>query len=354
MTTVVHQPSYRLARLTLLFCTGALAAPTGAANANSSTFIAQLLRVVRHNRTLHDWFLPKQFEQDLEKNWVPFSKECKYSDQCHCNHVAGESAEVAGDSAPANCERIVDAKNGSSEVVHNCETKRFCKCYTGHGQPCLFGHMSPTKLLLVIAAARASGVRTIIEEGREGGISAFFYAQHGFDVISVEYLPLKMVKRALSTMAPRVRQLDGDGSVIVPQLVGDMTSEDAAKTLVVFDGEKRDGAYETFSKIAQKVAVAVFDDTNVDRSFRTRLIEPAHKAFVDTEGFAMHHRLANPEWSALSARKIEVAMLKEMIEWAKTSPIWGYAYNYSKEHFDHSHFIIVPGGRWARAAAGKS
>ena len=350
----VHQPSCRLACLTLFFCTSALAAPKGAANADNGTFTAQLLRVVRHNRTLHDWFLPRKFERDLEKNWVPFSKECKYSDRCHCDHVAAESAEVAGDSAPANCERGVDRKKGLLEVGHNCETKRLCKCYTGHGQPCLFGHMSPTKLLLVIAAARASGVRTIIEEGREGGISAFFYAQHGFDVISVEYLPLKMVKRALSTMAPRVRQLDGDGSVIVPQLVGDMTSEDAAKTLVVFDGEKRDAAYKTFSKIAHKIAVAVFDDTNADRSFRTRLIEPAHKAFVDTEGFATHHRLANPESGALSARKIEEAMLKEMFKWAKTSPIWGFAYNYSKAHFDHSHFIIVPGGSWARAAAGKS
>ena len=354
MTTVVHQPSCRLACLTLLFCTGALAAPKGSANA---TFIAQLVRVVKQNRTLHDWFLPKKFERDLEKNWVPFSKECTYSDRCHCGHVAAESGEkAAGDSAPANCEQIVDAKKGSFEVVHNCHTaaSRTCKCYTGRGQPCLYGHMSPTKLLLVIAAARASGVRTIIEEGREGGISAFFYAQHGFDVISVEYLPLQMVKRALSTMAPRVRQLDGDGSAIVPQLVGDMRSEDAAKTLVVFDGEKRDAAYKTFSKIAQKVAAAVFDDTDVDRSFRTRLIEPAHEAFVDTMGFAMHHRLANPEWSALSARKIEMAMLKEMFEWAKTSPTWGYAYNFSKAHFDRSHFIIVPGGRWAHAAAGKS
>ena len=112
-------------------------------------------------------------------------------------------------------------------------------------------------------------------------------------------------------MAPRVRQLDGDGSAIVPQLVGNMTSEDAAKTLVVFDGEKRDAAYKTFSKIAQKVAAAVFDDTDADRSFRTRLIEPAHEAFVDTEGFAMHHRLANQKPSTHAAGeppRIEISL----------------------------------------------
>jgi hypothetical protein len=40
-----------------------------------------------------------------------------------------------------------------------------------------------------------------------------------------------------------VVQLDGDGSVLVPQLIRNMSKHDAARTLVIFDGEKRQAAY---------------------------------------------------------------------------------------------------------------
>lgn len=110
--------------------------------------------------------------------------------------------------------------------------------------------MQPFKLLLVIAAARAANVTTIIEEGREGGVSALVYSMHGFDVVSIEYLPLEHVKRGLREFAPAVRQLDGDGSILVPQLIGQMSQHDAVRTLVVFDGEKRQAAYKPTRPIA--------------------------------------------------------------------------------------------------------
>jgi hypothetical protein len=56
-------------------------------------------------------------------------------------------------------------------------------------------------------------------------------------------LPLAHVKRGLQSLAPSVVQLDGDGSVLVPQLIRNMSKHDAARTLVIFDGEKRQAAY---------------------------------------------------------------------------------------------------------------
>ena len=41
-----------------------------------------------------------------------------------------------------------------------------------------------------------------------------------------------------------------------------MTQHQASRTLVIFDGEKRIKAYETFSKMRSKVALAAFDDSN--------------------------------------------------------------------------------------------
>ena len=35
------------------------------------------------------------------------------------------------------------------------------------------------------------------------------------------------------------------------------------QTMVIFDGEKRFEAYQTFNRIRNKVALAIFDDVNV-------------------------------------------------------------------------------------------
>jgi len=57
------------------------------------------------------------------------------------------------------------------------------------GEACLYSDMTPTTTIAMISLARAAGVNHIIEEGREGGLSAFLYSLHGFQVTSVEYLP---------------------------------------------------------------------------------------------------------------------------------------------------------------------
>ena len=45
----------------------------------------------------------------------------------------------------------------------------------------------------IFASPALPGVTHIVEEGRFGGLSAYMYALHGFDVTSIEFLPLESV-----------------------------------------------------------------------------------------------------------------------------------------------------------------
>ena len=145
----------------------------------------------------------------------------------------------------------------------------------------------------------------IVEEGRFGGLSAYMYALHGFDVTSIEFLPLESVKspipssppsspiymshltlpprarrvshapshvivssqvsNALRKMAPRVKLLTGDGSQLVPEVLNRLAPDERERTMVIFDGEKRFRAWSTWEKVRDKAAMAIFDDSNIGK-----------------------------------------------------------------------------------------
>ena len=331
-----------------LLVAGCAAAPVtfaGDRNDRNKAFEKLLLDTINANHTLREYFLPPvgSYKDNLEKNWVPFSPQCKYSKRCHCSHVAGESASVDDNARPALCEH---SKDVHSQQMAACNTvpkaKKNCECLTGQGDPCLYGHMSPYKLLLVVAAARAGGIDTIIEEGREGGLSAYMYARQGFNVISVEYLPLGMVKKGLTAIAPSIQQLEGDGAEIVPRLIRNMTTEQAARTLVIFDGEKRENAYKTYRKIRKHVAAAIFDDSQVAAGyFRKTLIEPSMETFVDTLDPSVD-RLGD----GVNVKQRLKGLLDQMKKWGESSPLWNFEQRYSAEHIWASQFIVVQSGKW--------
>ena len=100
------------------------------------------------------------------------------------------------------------------------------------------GRREPGTTLVTIALARAAGVRHIIEEGREGGLTAMMYSMHGLRVTSVEYAPLEDVEHGLQALAPDVVRINGDGSRLLPELVANMSDAQAAETAVFFDGAK--------------------------------------------------------------------------------------------------------------------
>mmetsp|Transcript_11730 Transcript_11730/g.28978 ORF Transcript_11730/g.28978 Transcript_11730/m.28978 type:complete len:188 (+) Transcript_11730:680-1243(+) len=128
----------------------------------------------------------------------------------------------------------------------------------------------------------------------------------GFNVTSVEYMPIDEVSSALKLWAPSVKLLDGDGHVIIPQLIDSFGRALASKTMVIFDGEKRMSAYRnTFVLIKDRIAVAAFDDSDVGavwdrhhtgRNFHdflemhgeiwweTNETNPAYKELMDLEG----------------------------------------------------------------------
>lgn len=89
------------------------------------------------------------------------------------------------------------------------------------------------------------------------------YSLHGFKVTSVEYGPIDEVSLALARMAPapRVTMRDGDGRVLVPEVVASLSDAEAARTLIFFDGEKRVFAHRTWEKVKGRVGMAAFDDS---------------------------------------------------------------------------------------------
>ena len=200
--------------------------------------------------------------------------------------------------------------------------------------------MRPTKILAAITAARVAG--RIVEEGRFGGLSAFMYALHGFDVVSVEFLPLTGATAAIKRMAPQIEMVDGDGS----KLLTDGTllrPQDAARTMVIFDGEKRFDAYKTFLKVRHLLAVAIFDDTSIDgeswaegEEFKRHLSEQG-EIWVETTDPAFA-----PFIRRESAALQQLAQLKGQCAAGRGR----HRFHGGIETVEKFHFTMVRGGAW--------
>lgn len=237
------------------------------------------------NRSLLDYVYPTSasFSRNPTVGWVAYTENCKPVNDCYCFHVAGDMSYSKDPNAWQRCMHHHTWPNvGTCPEAQTNRRLRSCGCLTDRSAvdvgdrfaratpaekirmaPCLYSDMRPSKLLAVVTAARAAGVTHIVEEGRYGGLTALLYALHGFCVTSIEFLPLSGVSRALTLLAgDSVRQLEGDGSVLVPQLIDAMSDDEAARTLVIFDGEKRLEAFRTFEKLRGRVPLAVFDDTD--------------------------------------------------------------------------------------------
>ena len=201
------------------------------------------------------------------KNYWKHTATCVQSENCWCFHVIG-SRDKGINPSPEKCEAgafvpMMQRKlTMTREACHTGRVSRAkCPCITGSGKPCLHTQMNAGTMVATISLARAAGVNHIVEEGREGGLTAFMYRLHGFKVTSIEYGPTDEVTRAMRTMAPDVELADGDGSKLIPELIAKMTPQEAARTMIFFDGEKRVFAYNTYSKVKDKVALAAFDDS---------------------------------------------------------------------------------------------
>ena len=67
----------------------------------SARFVQEVDEAFRANRTLRDYFMPgANMAKSLERNWLPFSSECAFSENCHCAHVSGESPDKSDNPTP--------------------------------------------------------------------------------------------------------------------------------------------------------------------------------------------------------------------------------------------------------------
>ena len=312
---------------------------------------------VRANSTLFEYMMPDLPTKDVRKNWVPYLRRCVLSNNCWCYHVAGSQDATVNPRGSDYCEVTTQTlsrydRNFQRMRVQNC-TQRYafehpkkgrnaCRmpCTTGRGKPCLYGLLPPAKMLSLLAVARAAGVTHIVEEGREGGISAYMYWLHGFNVTSIEYLPIYEVGKALHLLAPSIHVLNGDGHKLVPQVIDSFGPEVAARTMVFFDGEKRGTAYKnTYSLIKKRVAVAAFDDSNVNP--KSAPTPPFHAFLNDLGEIWYEANTSHADFRVLDAKQaVHIALHKTL--------------QHGVNRFIGDRTIFVPGGAWkadAQAAA---
>lgn len=299
------------------------------------------------NETLLQYVYPRQLQplvntEMLRTHWTPYTEGCDVKHDCYCYHVQGDMSASRNPMSAGGV--LCEISAGGGRVAGKCaaHTKRQkpdCSCLSQrpNGPPCLFSDMRPMKIHSAIAAARIAGVDHIVEEGRFGGLSAYMYSLHGFAVTSIEYLPLSGPSEGLAKLAPAVRQLTGDGSVLIPQLVRNMSAHEAARTMVIFDGEKRMGAWPTFTKVRDAVGLAIFDDINVGRG---------HAAFTSMLSATgqIWWQTADPSFDRLFGAR-EQRTMRPLLAPLKTAA--GDRKWHGNVHLlERFHFAIVVGGGW--------
>lgn len=235
---------------------------------------------MRQNDSSLHYFFPKKPLYDVTHNWIPRTSKCRKSSNCWCYFVHGSQDKDTNPRGSDICEArptwTAFGYHGLGTISNCTESERTkpCheKCTSGKGSPCLYTMMGPAKLLSLVAIARAAGVTHIVEEGRAGGLSAYMLHLLGFNVTSVDYMPIYEVSSALKAWAPGIALYDGDGHELVPSIIDAFGPEVAARTLVMFDGEKRIGAYNrTYMLVRDKVAVGAFDDSDISSTDGLRI-----------------------------------------------------------------------------------
>lgn len=289
------------------------------------------------DQALLEYMFPRFATPDVNTNWVIHTDGCRVSEKCWCFHVIGSMEKARNPDGAKKCqEKIVEP--------HDCtnipQAKNDCGCMISNTPEdvCLFGDMRPVKLVSLIALARAKGVTHIIEEGRYGGLSAHIYAMFGFKVSSIEFLPLADAKEGLARLSPGVVQIDGDGSVEVPKLVASLPADE--RVVVIFDGEKRNQAWDTYQKIKDRTVFTVFDDTNVDAigkdaaEFRERL-DKEHEIYWHSDD-PSYQRICDLEGSS----PLGVHRLAESLQAHKKFFLGGM------DNLFRFHFTFTQGGQW--------
>ena len=304
---------------------------------SSASFSDMMARTIASNATLLDYVFPTAPKSGaVFKHWSAYTEGCRIANDCFCFHTTGEMSRSRNPGGWKRC-----ATKSTLKVCGQHIAAKNCSCFVqgpDEQGPCLFSDMRPIKILSAITAARMAGVTHIVEEGRFGGLSALMYHVHGFHVTSIEFLPLDGATSGLAKLAPSAVLITADGAVEVPRLLNKLSSEEAARTMVIFDGEKRLDAWSTFLKVREKVALAIFDDTNGGSGEGHRLKKlwnSTGEVWWDTTflpGDFLHHE--RPSLSTLSA-DLKRGTGGKRLDWQG-----------GVNHLSIYHFSIVRGDAW--------
>ncbi|CAK9101370.1 unnamed protein product [Durusdinium trenchii] len=230
---------------------------------------------------------------------------------------------------PGRCIRL-DSKVILNDLTRSSQAKEDCSCFVPSCPSCcLFSDMRPAKLLAAIALMRKLKITHVVEDGRYGGLSALIYALHGFHVTSIEFLPLGHVSAALGSHG-NVHLVDGDSRQKVVEVIEELQTSNAA-VAVIFDGLKRFEAYEVYQKIASKVSLAIFDDTNIRDGFAFR---------------QMLHERNHSSWSTDSRTFGRVLRAEEPVLQSLLQPLRGRKFMGGMEKLGRFHYTMVEGGQW--------
>jgi len=335
-----------------------------------------MARATGSNQSLLDYFYPPSPQQawkkgEIDRVWRPVSRSCKLvAAACYCFHVTGSPIKAENPNAWRDSVSVANNPSGKRKC-ELCTNFNNCSCLAPDRKPapmgssvgpgCLFGDMRPGKLLAVIGACRRLGITHIIEEGRYGGLSAYVYALHGFKVTSVELLPIDFVASSLKQSMPSIIHAVGDGSVLVPELVKAATKA-GERVAVIFDGEKRHKAYKTYKTIADKVHLAVFDDSFHERfhNFLDAHAETAWHTNLDSSYMGVHGPGADMQLLEPFENTLRIAA-KSLLH---AQPQLRLASNKKERHrlvddkgrlnlppgglqnMAYYHFVLVRGGAW--------
>ena len=310
--------------------------------------------------------MPGSSLPDARVSWVPYTGGCRVARDCYCFHVAGDMSSGKNPDGWKRCTHHHTHPNvGMCPEALRKPQQRQCACFTdvqynitgasvgaelsstAESRRCLFSDMRPTKLLAAITAARAAGVTHIIEEGRFGGLTAFMYALHGFRVSSIEFLPLdgpSAALRELTAGGDAVRLMDADGAELLPRLIGGMSDLEASRTMIIFDGEKRVQAWETWRRLRHRFALAVFDDTNIgaDRDKFECLLREDGMVWWTTKD-PTYDRFLKMERPALT-------FLRPLHQVSRLADGGYQRWHGGVDGLEQYHFTIVRGGMWSADA----
>jgi len=303
------------------------------------------------NTTLVNYLYQSTEPAKLADGWKALTAGCRIAPRgCWCFHVEGSMLKSANPNGHKRCapkDKLLDCSSDPS--VSPAMVRKDCSCFVQQpvASPCLFGDMRPAKLLAIIAACRAAGVTHIIEQGRYGGLSAAIYALAGFRVTSIELLPLTEVTAAMGSFVPSVRLIDGDGRAEVVKLVRALPPNE--RVAVIFDGEKRLSAYTTFRLVKKDIALAVFDDSNLDDgAFPRKLQEEKEAAWHTWDCAFMRRHNDSVPLARLSARLRRAAEAghPETVDSPARRVNVRVNFQGGMEDLARFHSTIVAGGRW--------